>query len=106
VLSAFFIVWELHYHIRKGSKNIVSQILPAIYLIVFQYTKLIVLVHYSSRVTTEANKTSEIIGKMMSESSYERRFELQIFLAQTQTRNLNIENKFFKINWSVILGVR
>jgi hypothetical protein len=65
----------------------------------------ILTVYPGVQATSEAERTSVVLGKMMSECDYERFFVLQKFLTQIQTRNLNIQNIFFKINWNVVLTV-
>ena len=66
---------------------------------------MLVTVYSANSVTAEAKKMSPIIGKLMSECSRDDYFELKKFLSQIQTRNLNIQNIFFKINWNLLVVV-
>ena len=80
-------------------------LMPPILMISFQYLMMLVSVYPANSVTTEANKMTPIIGKLMSEALKDDYFELKKFLLQIQTRNLNIQNIFFKINWNLVVAV-
>lgn len=88
-------------------KNTISflDLLPSTLMISFQYLFMVVNVYSANSVTAEANAMSPVIGKLMSESSKDDYFELKKFLSQIQTRNLNIQNIFFKINWNLLVVV-
>lgn len=88
----------------SGQFNFIS-LLPHLILIALQYFYKAFAVVSGSRTTAEAEKTSKIISRIMNDCSVEETYEFKKFLMQVQTRNLNIRNVFFSINWNVLLTV-
>lgn len=105
VFAAFYNVRNLQKALNQRTFVVFFDMLPSIFLICFEYLMQLITVYSGSSVTTEANKISTNIGKLMSGCSFDHYFELQKFLTQIQTRNLNIQNIFVKINWSLLVVV-
>lgn len=69
---------------------------------------LITTVIYSGSVTTkEAEKTGVILNNLMNdlEPNETQKIDFIYLMTQIRSRNLNIQNKFFKLNWNVFLSV-
>lgn len=77
---------------------------------------LFVLIHYliklfiayvGSSTTTEAEKPLKVVSKALGSLNFEEnlKVDLNFFLIQMQSRNKNLQNNFFVINWNFILAV-
>jgi hypothetical protein len=66
-----------------------------------------VFIHASSSTTQEAEKTSIIIGKIMTKCGLNTtiRTVFKDFLAQNQNRRFKLETCFFVINWKLLLSI-
>jgi hypothetical protein len=70
---------------------------------------LIVLVLYFGDSTSkEAEKTAEVLGKFINELelSVTEKSNFVFLMSQVKSRNVVVENSFFKVNWSVLVTVR
>lgn len=74
-------------------------------LILLQFFKLIVFVYAASTTTKEAERTGDLVARMMNSVDAETSEILNKFLSQIAARNLSFQTIFFKINWNVILSV-
>lgn len=101
IFSAFAIVRE----ILKPEIMYVA-LLPHAIVMVYQYIKSVTMAYAGSSTTHEAEKTSAILARIMSQTHEESNVEvLRNLLSQIGTRNLNLQNALFRINWNIILGV-
>lgn len=105
IFSSFWMVRELLKAFSSNQQVVFINFVPYLLLILFQYASTIVVIHSGNSTTSEAERTAKILGKMISESDYERYLDFKKFLTQIRTRNLNVQNIFFKINWNVFLTV-
>lgn len=76
-------------------------------LLLYQLSMIVVSVHAGSALTSSAKDTSGIISKIMNEPFHDepQKFELIYLMTQTRSRNLNVQNSVFIINWNVFLAV-
>lgn len=76
-------------------------------LLLYQLSMIVVSVHVGSALTSSAMNTSGIISKIMNEPFHDdsQKFELIYLMTQTRSRNLNVQNSVFVINWNVFLAV-
>lgn len=75
---------------------------------VVHHALLTMLVAYSGTVVSKAAKrTPKIISDLMNGSSVSesQKIDFIFFMTQIRSRNLNIENDLFTINWRLTLGV-
>lgn len=105
ICSSFWMIRDLLKALLTSEQVDFINHVPHLLLILYQIITTIVVIHSGSATTCEAERTSMILGKLISESDYERYLDFKKFLTQIQTRNLNIQNVFFKINWNVFLTV-
>lgn len=75
-------------------------------MITLQYFMKLIVVYSASKTTAEAKKTSIIVARLMNDCDDKETFGYSKFLSQIQTRNLNIQNVFFVINWSLLVMVK
>lgn len=73
--------------------------------LVFQHMLTVAIVLAGSYVTREAKATPKIMSTAI-DSSEAQQFVLAAFMAQTRSRDLNIHNFLFVINWKAFLVVR
>lgn len=68
---------------------------------------IIIILNAGSSLTEEAEKTGVIISKLVNESKCDllQKVDFLFFMAQIKSRNLNVQNFMFKINWNVLLCV-
>lgn len=66
---------------------------------------IVAIVLAGSYVTREAKATPKIMSTAI-DSSEAQQFILAAFMAQTRSRDLNIHNFLFVINWNAFLVVR
>lgn len=104
IFSAFGIVREI-FKPTEGKFNFVN-LIPSLILITLQYFMKLIVVFSTSKTTAEANETSVIVARIMNECDDVETYNCKKFLLQIQTRNLNIQNVFFVINWSLLLMVK
>lgn len=69
------------------------------------YSVVIAIIFTGSNVTSEARATPKILSKFMSEQSESDKIDFMHFVAQIRTRNLDVENFLFKINWNAFMTV-
>lgn len=100
IFSAFAILREL---LRFTLVHFYA-LIPHLALIVHQHFINFCMLYSGASTTKEATKTSIIVGRIMNQIRNDRA-DFQYFLSQIQTRNLNLQNIFFNINWSVLLAV-
>lgn len=78
-------------------------LLPHAIMISMQYFKEVLIVYCGTSATKEAEKTPEIVARLMiSADSTEG---LDKFLLQIGTRNVNFQTIFFNVNWNVLVAV-
>lgn len=101
VFSAFAIIREI-----IKLEDIKVALLPHIILIANQFLKKCIMSHSGSSTTKEAENTSIIVSRIISERQNGSDLAgWKTFLSLIGTRNLNLQNVFFKINWNILLGV-
>lgn len=69
-----------------------------------QYIQAVVMVHAGNITTKEAQKTQSIVARLMNKPGYDVD-DYKTFLSQMRTRDLNLQNIFFVVNWNVLLAV-
>ena len=75
----------------------------------FHFTLIAVIaVHFCSSLTDTANATVVTLSKLVATTELNEAQKVDFIFSMTQirSRNLNIQNIFFKINWNVLLTVR
>jgi hypothetical protein len=67
----------------------------------------IVIVHAGSKTTNEARKTSVIFSQIINKvnPSDLQKIDLNFFIGQANSQNLNLQNSLFMINWSTLVTV-
>lgn len=101
IFSAFAIVRE----ILKPEIMYVA-LLPHTIVMIYQFIKSVAMAHVGSSTTEEAEKTPVILARIMSQTHEASNMAcLRNLLSQIRTRNLNLQNELFRINWNIILGV-
>lgn len=75
--------------------------------LVFAFTIKIVVATSGSDLTKEAENTSVIISKIMNELDYSEvhKAEFIFLITLTKSRNINVQNILFVINWNMLLAV-
>lgn len=63
--------------------------------------------HFGSSLTKTASGTIVVISKVVNSPVLKeaQKIDLILFMAQIRSRNLDIQNIFFKINWSLFVAV-
>lgn len=76
--------------------------------ITIQYAIKAFMVHAGSSTTYEAERSIKIIGKAAGsmDSINSMKSDLMALLVQFRSRNKQLENVFFAINWNLIFAVR
>lgn len=74
--------------------------------LVFNYSTMTLMLYAANSVTHEAQASAVILSKSIDETSDTQKLNFVVFAAQTRSRNLNIQNFLFVINWNVFLSVR
>lgn len=64
-----------------------------------------IIVSSGSSTTKEAQATTEIFSRVMNHHTERQKIDFVHFMALIRSRNLNIENFLFKINWNVFMIV-
>jgi hypothetical protein len=67
----------------------------------------LIVAYCGSKATDEAKQTRILVGKFMNQAEVDKKFQnsLNNFLSQSQTRDLNLQNVFFRINWNILVAV-
>lgn len=101
IFCAFAIIREV---LKPEMKHIA--LIPHAMLLVNEYFRKFLMAHAGCSTTTEAEKTSVILARIMNETPEESEVKcLKNLLSQFRTRNLNIKSAFFNVNWNIILSV-
>lgn len=104
IFSAFNIVRDILEPVEGTFKFV--KLVPSLIMITLQYFMKLIVVYSASKTTAEAKKTSIIVARLMNDCDDKETFGYSKFLSQIQTRNLNIQNVFFVINWSLLVMVK
>lgn len=75
--------------------------------VTFNISILILAVHAGSKTTQRAKQTLVIISQMVKKSSLSdsQKIDFNFFIAQSQMRDVNLQNVFFNINWNTFVNV-
>lgn len=88
----------------KVSKLSLTNLIAPAVLSFLQYFIIFLMIHAGSSVTREAEHTSVVVGRLMTKSD-DNAVSLANFLSQIKSRDLNVRNTLFKINWNILLAV-
>lgn len=88
----------------KSSKLVITNIIAPSILSGLQYFIMFLMVRAGSSLTDEAEQTSHVVGRLMSNGNADSQ-EFCKLLSLTKSRNLIVKNVFFEINWNVLLAV-
>lgn len=76
--------------------------------LLLRYFYILTTVHIGSSLATTATQTHQIISQAMNEShlTVYQKIDFISLLTQLRSRNFNVQNDIFIINWNVLLQVR
>lgn len=92
--------------IQSSSRNFFSLFLDLVSLVLSLFM-MISIVCIGSLTTSEAEQTSVILTKVSNEFLLDdsQKIDFVYFLAKAKTRNLNLSNSLFDINWNIFVSV-
>lgn len=75
--------------------------------IIFSYSLTITVIYAGSSLTNEAKATAANFSKFMNEfvESENDKLDFIYLMSHLRSRNLNVENFLFVINWKILLAV-
>lgn len=76
--------------------------------IVLHFYLLLPMVHSGAGLQSEGKRIVEITSQIMNKPGYDDRqkIDLVFFLSQFKSRNIYVQNAFFKIDWNTFLVVK
>ena len=98
--------YGMHLTFEFNSMYIVYMAVNSVYVVI-QFLLKVLISHVGDSTTSEAEKVKILLAKSANSLSVNSpsRLILNDILIQFDTRNLNLQNVFFTIDWKVLLAV-
>ena len=103
VFSAFGLVREL----ENSSEPFSILMIISVFGMLYYLTLIVLTIYAGSALTKEAEKTTLVINCSIAEVELTeaQKIDFVFFMSQIRSRNLNVQNIFFKINWRTLMAV-
>jgi hypothetical protein len=107
-LTSIFDVFGIVRFLLNAETFILSLLLLYINIFVCNTWTVLVAIHFGSSTTEEAEASYVAVVKSMNQPAIDETQSNRYIslLTQMRSRNLNLKNKFFNVNWNVVLAVR
>lgn len=103
MFAAYGVVQELLYPTEIAMVKIILGSMS----LTFNYLLKVAVVTSGSGLTKEAQRTAIVISKIINETacSESRKIDFIFFMSQIKSRDVNVKNNLFLINWKLLLAV-
>ena len=106
-ITLIFALYSTFRLIKKPTKDFEAEIFLSAFGIVSYIFLVISIIFFGDSTTKEAEKSAEMLGKLMNTKKFcdGEKLDLMFLMSQIQSRKVDIQNMFFTINWNVLLTV-
>jgi hypothetical protein len=106
-IAIVFISFYIIHNLLSGDKFVLDILFANFYTTFHHFLLIVLVVYHGDAMTKQAEKTCEILGRFAGEAVLRESEKLSFvrLMLQMKSRNVAVENLFFKIQWSVLVSV-